>query len=90
MKPLDELQRTVEALDLPAWVERVKVSEMWDMDDEPALRALIVIREGHEDVVEDGEALARAWMPVTRALIRADGERWAYSRFAWASESGAA
>ena len=90
MRSVNDRQRAQEAIDnleLPDWVEGVNVSDILDLDDEPALEALVVMQAG---VLPSGEAISLLALRMRDAVRGAGVELYTYSNFTGADESDVA
>jgi hypothetical protein len=81
MSVLERLKAVLNDAELPDWVREVRVELMDDQFGDDAARVDLVLREGREELVYDGEELNRA-VGLVHAAFHANGIRlWPYVHF---------
>jgi hypothetical protein len=84
---LERIRKALKGKRLPDWVAKTHVELIEDAAGETAAVVHVVIREGRDAILRDGNALTEVGTIVHDALVRARIPLWPYVRFESESEA---
>jgi hypothetical protein len=87
MSEVEQIRRALKKARLPDWVARTEVETMIDHTGDAAVRVTVVVREGREGVVRDGELISDISRRIHLAVDAAGVQLFPYTRFVGASEA---
>lgn len=75
------VEKALEKMGLPDWVETTHIGPMLDHTGDPAVRVIVVVRPDREAIVRDGEALTALVQKIHAAAEKAGVDVLVYTRF---------